>query len=171
MTIFGKTISEYIRFQLPVLIFVAVVGLLRLVLSLAGLPNATVKWVSVSVAGLIGVIYYGIRVHTEGFGGFRHLLPLVLIQNVVTQALIISAIALAIVTGQDNIYTAPEYSVDIRSGASGVEGKTWIHAAGHAVFGLVVGSLMMWAIASLILLVTRAVIRGTKPPAPPVELR
>ena len=63
---FGKTLSEYVRFQRPMLLLVAVVGLLRLALSLAGLPNSTVKWLSVSVAGLIGVVYYAVRVHTQG---------------------------------------------------------------------------------------------------------
>ena len=154
---FGKTLSEYVRFQRPMLLLVAVVGLLRLALSLAGLPNSTVKWLSVSVAGLIGVVYYAVRVHTQGFGGYRHLLAMVFIQNLLTQAIIIGAIALAIATGQDNIYAAPEYSVDIRTGASGVEGKTWIHAGGHALFGLVVGTLIAWVIGCLILLVTQKV--------------
>ena len=107
MKLFGKSLSEYIEFQRQILSLIAVVALLRLLLSLAGLPNASVKWLSVSVAGILGVVYYGIRVHTQRFGSYRELLPLVVIQNGVMQAIIIAAIVLGIYTGRDNIYTAP----------------------------------------------------------------
>ena len=93
----------------------------------------------------------------RGCTGSIVLLAMVFIQNLLTQAIIIGAIAPAIATGQDNIYAAPEYSVDIRTGASGIEGKTWIHAGRHALFGLVVGTLIAWVIGCLILLVTQKV--------------
>ena len=51
------------------LILVLVVGLARLGLSLAGVPTATVKFVSLTVL-LLGLIYYSVSVHTSGFG--RH---------------------------------------------------------------------------------------------------
>jgi hypothetical protein len=155
MKIFGKTLSEYLRFMGMCLALVAAVGLLRLVLSLAGVPNSSVKWLSVSWAGLLAIAYWAVRVHTTGFGGYRHLLPIALIQSVVIQGIIIGAIALGIFTGQNNIYTAPEYSVDPSTGASGIEGKTWGHAGGHAFFGLVVGTLIAWGIACLILLIAK----------------
>lgn len=155
MSIFGKSHSEYFGFQRMVLAVVAAVALLRLALSLAGVPDASVKWLSVSWVGLLGIVYYGVRVHTAGFGSYRQLLPLIVIQNAVMQAIIIGGIALAIGTGQDNIYTAPEFSVDIRTGQSGVDGKNWLHAGGHAMFGLVLGSLIAWGIASLVLLITK----------------
>ena len=49
MTVFARKLSDYIGFQRVVLILVAVVGLLRLVLSLAGVPNGSVKWLSMTV--------------------------------------------------------------------------------------------------------------------------
>lgn len=75
------------------------------------------------------------------------------------QGFIIAAIVLGIVTGQDNIYTAPEYTVNPATGESGIEGKTWSHAGGHAVFGIIVGSLISWAIGSIVLAVSRRVWR------------
>jgi hypothetical protein len=51
------------------------VGLARLGLSLAGLPNSTTKWLSLTVLTLLGVFYYGVRVHTSGFGSYKQLLP------------------------------------------------------------------------------------------------
>ena len=42
MTIFGKKLSDYVRFQWWILAVIAFVGLTRLVLSLAGVGNETV---------------------------------------------------------------------------------------------------------------------------------
>ena len=157
MKIFGKTLSEYIHFQWIMLALILIVGILRLGLSLAGVPNHSVKWLSVTILGLLGIFYYAIRVHTRNFGSYRHLLPLIVIQNVVLQGIIIAGIVWGITTGQDNIYTAPEYTVNPSTGQSGVEGKTWGHVGGHAVFGLLLGSILAWGIASLVLLVVRKV--------------
>ena len=42
--IFGKPLSEYVRFERVFLILIVVVGLARLVASLAGMPNTTVRF-------------------------------------------------------------------------------------------------------------------------------
>ena len=83
MSIFGKRLSEYVAFATPFLVFIAVVGLLRLALSLAGLDNSVVKWISVTVAIWIGVIYYSVKVYTSGFGGYKQLLPVVVLLTAV----------------------------------------------------------------------------------------
>lgn len=85
MRIFGKTLSEYISFQWIMLALILVVGILRLGLSLAGVPNDSLKWLSVTIVGLLGIFYYAIRVHTRSFGSYRQLLALIVIQNVVLQ--------------------------------------------------------------------------------------
>ena len=46
---FGKKMSEYASLQGPLLAALVVVGLARLALSLAGLPDATVKWVAPNI--------------------------------------------------------------------------------------------------------------------------
>lgn len=150
MTIFGKSLSDYVAFAKPFLWLIAIVGIARLGLSLAGVENATVKWLSISVVALVGLVYYSIRVHTSGFGSYKQLLALIVIQSVVAQAIIIAAIVLAIFTGQDNIFSAPEYS-------GGGDGKTWLHAGAHLVFGVIVGSLLGWLIGSVIMFVTKKV--------------
>src|SRR5919106_354220 len=68
--IFGKPFSAYVRFQRGLLLLTLVVGLLRLGLSLAGVPNSKAKWLSVTVVLLASVFYYGVRVHTSGFGSY-----------------------------------------------------------------------------------------------------
>ena len=150
MRIFGKTLSEYLRFQAPILVLIVVVGLARLALSLAGVPNSAAKWLSVTVAVLIGTVYYAVRAHTTGFGSYKQLLPPLWIQSVVANGIVIVGIVIGIATGRDNIFTAPEYS-------GGGEGKTWFHVIAHVVVGVVVFPLITWALASLIYFVTKKV--------------
>jgi hypothetical protein len=155
MRMFGKTLSEYIEFQKGILGLILVVGVIRLALSLAGVSVGIAKWFSITGALLIGIVYYGIRVHTRGFGGYKHLLPLSVIQNLVAQVFIAAAIALAIFTGTDNIYSLPEYS-------GGSDGKNWTHAGAHLVLAGIAVSLFGWLLSSIIMFVTKRVAPGTR---------
>ena len=156
--IFGKPLSEYVRFERVFLILIVVVGLARLGASLAGMPNTTVRFLSITVIGLVGIVYYGIRVHTTGFGSYKQLLPLLVIQNVVTHTLIIAAIVLARLTHHVNIYSAPEYG-----GNAGAR----FHILGHVLFGMVAFSLVGWLLASIVMWVTKRVSgKGRVQPAP-----
>ena len=148
MTIFGKKLSEYVAFQKAILIVVVVVGLLRLGLSLAGVSDAATRWLSLTVVGIAATIYYGIAVHTKGFGTYRHLLPLLVIQGVVANLLVIVGILISAGTGRPNIFTANEYG-----GTSSVP----FHVGGHVVGGMVIGPLIAWAISSLVMLITKKV--------------
>ena len=147
---FGKSVGQYLSFQRWFLAAIVVVFVVRLALSLAGTPNATARWFSVTVVLLLGTLYYGVAVHTRGFGSYRQLYPLSLFQSLLGEGLVALAIALGIVTGQDNIYTAPEYS-------GGIDGKNWQHVFAHVVVAAVVLPLVSWAVSSLVLLVTRKV--------------
>jgi hypothetical protein len=147
---FGKTVIQYLGFQKIVLVLIVLAWLVRLALSLGGTPNASAKWVSVTAVLLLGVVYYGVAVHTRGFGSYKQLYPLVLFQSLLGEGLVALAIVLAIFTGTDNIYTAPEYS-------GGDDGKTWFHVVAHLVVASVVLPLVSWGISSLVLLVTKKV--------------
>ncbi len=147
---FGKTVAQYLRFQKVVLALVVLAWLVRLSLSLAGVPITTARWISVTGVLLIGVVYYGVAVYTKGFGSYKQLYPLMLFQSVLGEGLVAVAIVMAILTSQDNIYTAPEFS-------GGGDGKTWFHVVAHIVVGVVILPLVGWGIGSLVMLVTRKV--------------
>ena len=147
---FGKTVAQYLGFQKVVLALIVLAWLVRLALSLGGVPNASARWSSVTVVLLLGVLYYGVAVHTRGFGSYKQLYPLGLFQSVLGQGLVALAIVLAILTGRDNIYTAPEYS-------GGGDGKNWLHVVAHLVIGAVILPLVSWGVSSLVLLVTKKV--------------
>jgi hypothetical protein len=151
MTIFGKPLSEYISFAKPILLLILVVGIARLALSLMGVENAIVKFLSISVVMLLGLVYFAVRVHTTGFGSFKELLVLIVIQTSLAQAIVIAGIVIAILTHRDNIFSAPEYS-------GNVDCKTWFHAGAHLIFGML-GSLVGWLVGSVILFVTKKAVQ------------
>jgi len=153
MKIFGKSLSNYVRFEGGFLILVLVVGLARLVLSLLGVPNSTAKFLSLTVLFLLGMIYYSVRVYTSGFGSYKQLLPVIALQVISGNCIIIAGIVIAIRTGKDNIFSAPEFS------PGKVDGKTWNHAAAHLVATIVL-PLVLWGVGSLIMLVTKKLTGG-----------
>ena len=156
--IFGKRFSEYVRFQRVMLGLILVVGLAKLAMTLAGVPNSTTKWLSLTVLAIVGLFDYGIRVHTSGFGSYKQMLPLIFNQNVLAHGIVIVGIVIGIVTGHDNVFTAPEYS-------GGGDGKTWLHVGAHVVAGMLVATLLGWLIASIVMWVTKRVARRPAPAA------
>ena len=151
---FGKRVSEYLAFQKVWLVLLAAVGLARLGLSLAGLPDRTVMFLSMTVVGWAAVFYYGVAVHTRGFGSYRHLVPLLLFQIVLVQAIAVLGILLDI-AGWPNIYAAPEFSGPPFARSA----NQWSHALAHLTIGIVAPVLLGWAVGSIVLLVTRRIVR------------
>ena len=149
---FGKRVSQYLEFQKFPLLFIAVVGLARLTLSLAGLPDDTVKFLSITVAGWAVILYYGVAVHTQGFGSYKQLLPLLIFQVVLVQTIAVFAILLAI-AGFPNIYAAPEYSGPPFARSA----NQWSHLLGHLTIGIVAPVLLWWGVASLTMLIAKRV--------------
>jgi hypothetical protein len=146
---FGKRLSEYLDFQKLILGLLATVGLARLGLSLAGLPDTTVAWLSMNVVAWAGALYYGVAVHTKGFGSYKQILPLGIFQTVLQQGIAVLGILLAL-GGYPNIYAAPEFSFGAQS--------QWIHLLSHVTIGIVVPPFLLWGVASLVLLVTKRVV-------------
>jgi hypothetical protein len=144
---FGKSLSAYVRFQRWILILIVLAFAIRLGASLAGVPNEATKWISVNLALFVGLLYCSVAVHTRGFGSYKQLFGLLLVQTFVAEILIALAIVFGILTATDSIYTAPEYF-------GGNDGKTWVHVLLHLV-GWIPGALFGWLFGSLILLVTR----------------
>ena len=148
MTIFGKRLSEYVAFAKPFLILIPLVGIIRLALSLSGTPTSTARWFSITAVIWIGAVYFAIRVHTTGFGSYKQLLPIYVLQGIVAQAIIVPGIILAIFTATDNIFSVPEY-------AFANDGKTWLHVIAHLVAGTTIAPLISWIVGCLIMFVTK----------------
>ena len=150
---FGRRLSEYFAFQKVFLALIVAVGLARLALSLAGLPNAGVSWLSMTVVAFAGALYAGVAVHTRGFGSYKQLLPLVFLQTTLVHAIAVVGIVLSI-AGLPNIFAAPEFS-----GPAGGTQSQWTHALAHLTIGMVAFPLVLWGVASLVMLITKRVAR------------
>jgi len=77
MNIFGKSLSEYVKFEKLFLGLVLIVGLARLILSLLGVANSADKFLSLTALLLIGMLFYSVSVYTSGFGSYKQLLPVI----------------------------------------------------------------------------------------------
>jgi hypothetical protein len=158
---FGKSLSEYLAFQKPILILIAIVWALRLGLSLAGVSIGGARFVSVTGVLVLGALYYGWAVGRRGFGSFKELYGLNLVQGVFSQTLVAIAIVLAIVTGQDNLYTIPEFyppaqGISVLGLPLPPDGKNFGHAIEHIVVAGAIGfPILGWLLGSLPLLATR----------------
>jgi hypothetical protein len=156
---FGKSLSEYVAFQKPILILIAAVWALRLVLSMAGVPVSGARFVSVTGVVVLGALYYGWAVGQKGFGSFKQLYGLNLVQGLFAETLIALAIVLAIAIGQDNIYTIPEfYPPSAGNDPLGLppDGKNFGHVFAHIVLaGAIFVPIIGWLLGSLVLLATR----------------
>ena len=153
MNIFGKTWSEYVSFEKEFLILTMAVGMGRLILSLSGAPNSAVKFVSLTAVTLLGLIYYSVTVYTSGFGSYRHLLPVMALQIVLSNAIIIFGIILSHVTGRENIFSAHQYG-----------GGSLGHVVAMIV-AMIVSPFVLWPVGCLIMLLTKLVSGGRQPRA------
>jgi hypothetical protein len=147
---FGKKLSDYVAFQKVPLAVLAGVGLARLGLSLLGVPDKTVAFLSMNVVTWAAAFYYGVAVHTKGFGSYRHILPLATIQILVQQSIAVFGILLAI-AGLPNVYAVPEFSFGVTN--------HWLHLLSHVTVGIIVPPFLLWAVASLVLWITKKVSR------------
>jgi hypothetical protein len=156
---FGKSLSEYIAFQRPVLLLIGAIWLMRLVLSMAGVPVSGARFLSVTGVVVLGSLYYGWAIGRSGFGSFKQLYALNLIQGLFSQTLVALAIVLAIVIGEDNIYTIPEfYPPSAGNDPLGLppDGKNFGHAIAHIVAaGAIAIPIIGWLLGSVVLLATR----------------
>ena len=102
-----------------------------------------------NVVAWAAALYYGVAVHTSGFGSYKQILPLGFFQTVLQQSIAVLGILLAI-AGLPNIYAAPEFSFNAQS--------QWTHLLSHLTIGIVVPPLLLWAVASLVMLIAKKVV-------------
>src|ERR1700688_206156 len=146
---FEKKLADFIRFEKWILILIAAMWAVRLAVSLTGASFTVTRWFSINIVLLVGLIYCSIAVHTAGFGSYKQLLGLLFIQTAFAHLLIATGIAIGIVTGKDNAYTAPEVF-------GGSDGRTGVHIAAHLIAAVIL-PLITWLIGSVILFATKRV--------------
>ena len=149
---FGKRLSQYLGFQKVWLVLTAAVGLARLGLSLAGVPDDGVRYLSMNLLLWTGAVYYGVAVYTRGFGSYKQILPLAFFQVLILHVIAFAGILFSI-AGFSNIFAAPEYS-----GPATAQNQ-WLHALSHLTIGMVAAPLVLWAVGSLAMWITKKAAR------------
>jgi hypothetical protein len=115
---------------------IAVVGVVRFVLSVSGLPDSTVKYVSMSVVIMLGTIYFGLtsRTHKSRLkDAYLLILPYLVVE--------VLALGYTWATGRRTIFHAEEYSFGTSIGA---------HTIGHLVGGLTWEPLFLFLVMEVI---------------------
>jgi hypothetical protein len=115
---------------------IAVMGLIRFVLTIAGLPNAAVKFASMTVIMIVGTLYFGVvsLTHKERIkAAYLLVLPYMIIE--------VAALGYTWATGRQTIFHAQEYSFGVGVGE---------HTIGHLVGGLTWEPLFLFLVMEII---------------------
>ncbi|HYK90320.1 MAG TPA: hypothetical protein VE398_16210 [Acidobacteriota bacterium] len=142
-------VREHLHLLAPAFALVTAVWLLRLIVAAADSPAWLIRLVSVTVATTVAVLLSVILIHARAYGGYLSVVVASLLINVWAQFLIILSILFSILTGTNNIYTAPEFSFGANQ---------WRHIHGHLTLSIGVGTLVAAAEGCLLLWLLRMLV-------------
>ena len=115
---------------------IAAIGVIRFVLTVAGVSNSVVKYASMTVIIMAGSLYFGIAspTHKERLkAAYLLILPYMLIE--------VAALGFTWASGRPTIFHAPEYSM-----GTGIA----VHTLGHFVGGLTWEPLMVFVVMEIV---------------------
>ena len=142
MKISGRPLGEHLRLLRPLFGVIAAVWALRLITSAAGAPLGVVRSFSVTVTSAFCILLAVLLIHQRRFGGYSSVVASVFLLVCWEQFLIISAIAMYVLTGKTNVFTAPEHHEHMHSPLG--------HIAGHLTFGIGIETLFGSGMACLL---------------------
>ena len=112
MTLFGKKLGEYARFARVGIGLILLVGLARFIVGVSGVPyERATHLVSLTITSLVLAIVYGARAAATRFGGYRHLLPTVVLLTLAMYGFIIAAILVEGLGGIHGYFHAPGHGL------------------------------------------------------------
>lgn len=149
MKVCGYGFRDHCRLLAPLFGLLAAVWVLRMILAAEGSPAWQVRLASVTATAPVAVLLATFLIHFRRFGSYPNIIVASLLLNAWAQFLIIGAILFSILTGLENIYTAPEFSM------AGDDPLHLRHIYGHLTFGIALGTLSGAAEGSLLLWLLR----------------
>jgi hypothetical protein len=112
MILFGKKLREYARFARVGIVLILLVGLARFIVGVSGVPyERATHLVSLTITSLVLAIVYGARTAATRFGGYRHLLPTVVLLALAMYGFIIVAILVEGLGGIHGYFHAPGHGL------------------------------------------------------------
>jgi hypothetical protein len=151
MRIGRRGLLDHLRLLGPLFALIGAVWALRMILAAAGAPDWLLAIVAVTSAAPVCVLLAAFLIHIRGFGSYPNVVVASLLLNFWGQLLVIAAILFSVVTGQENIYTAPEFSIP------GDDPLHLRHIFGHLIVGTPIGTLVGAAAGCLVLWLLRIV--------------
>src|SRR5262245_22360263 len=136
MRIGRRGLVEHLRFLGPLFALVGAVWALRMILAAAGAPHWLLGIVAVTVAAPVCVLLSAFLIHFRGFGSYANVVAASVLLNAWGQLLVVASIIFSVLTGLDNIYTAPEFSIP------GDDPLHLRHIVGHLIVGIPIGTLV-----------------------------
>lgn len=108
VSVFGKTIVDYVRFVRVGLLILVGIGVARFIVGISGVPyERATHLVSITIVVFLAAIVYGQRVAAVGFGGYRHLVPIALLLGGTMYAFLIVAILIEGLGGIHGYFHSP----------------------------------------------------------------
>jgi hypothetical protein len=156
MRVGGHRIRDHLRLLKPLLVFVMMVWLLRLVLSSAGAPRSVWRPLSVTGATAVAVFLSAWLIHNRNFGGYTNVVVASLLLNLWGQLLIVAAIVFSVVTNTENVFTMLEFSI------KGDDPLHLRHVYGHLTFVTGLGTLFGAGLGCLVLWLLRMMVPSEK---------
>ena len=149
MKVCGYRLRDHIRLLVPLFALLTGVWALRLILAAAGAPIGLTRYASLTVMGPAVVLLAALLMHERRFGSYTNVVLASFLLNAWAELLIVAAITFTRVTGMQNIYTAPEFSMP------GHDPSQVRHIVGHLTFGIGFGTLVGAAEGCLLLWLLR----------------
>lgn len=151
MKIQGRSFREHIRLLAPLFWLIGGVWLVRFFLPLFSLPGWAVSFFSVHVAVSISVLVAVVRIFSRQFGSYASVVFSTFLLVAWGELLVSAAIVFAVLTGTDNIYTFPEFSLS---------GDVYHlkHITGHLTFSLGGGTLIGSGMGCLLFFLLRSLV-------------
>lgn len=108
MSIFGKSVVDYLRFMRIGLALLGAMVLLRFIVGISGVPyERATHLTSVTIMVFLLAIIHGQRAARLHFGGYRHLIPVALLLGGTMYGLILLAIAVEGLAGIPGFFHSP----------------------------------------------------------------
>jgi len=151
MTICGRGLRDHIRLLAPLFGFIAIVWAVRWALDAAGLAHGVVRYFTVTGATSLSVLIAVWMIYTRRFGSYPNVVMASLLLSVFEQMLIILAIAFSVLSGIQNVFTEPEFSMpDDPHHIKHIIGHLTFGIGAGMLFGAATGCLMLWLIRMLV---------------------
>jgi hypothetical protein len=149
MRICGYRIRDHIRLLAPLFGFITAVWLIRLVLGALGV--GFVRMFSVTGADALAILLAAVLIHMRRFGSYPNVVAASVLLVVWGQLLIVLAIVFAVLSGTNNIFTAPQYSFprDDTHHLKHIAGQ-FIYGGYGILLGAAMGCVLLWVLRMLV---------------------